>query len=94
MSIELWKNRMISTNQFPHFNYDSYESGPKTHPFSMLCLLVDDDIMIAVGCDPLSPVAFRAKYPNAVFKIDFSIPPRTTGTMYGKRTIYYTKRID
>ncbi len=91
MSIQIWKDRLISTNQFPHFNYDPINSGPETHPFSMICLLVDEDIMIAVGCDPLSPFDFRVKHPDAVFKIDFSIPPRRTETMYGVRTIYYAK---
>jgi hypothetical protein len=94
MGIDIWKDRMISTNQFPFFNYDTFENGPKTHPFAMLCMLIDDDLMIAVGCDPLSPFDFRAKYPNSVFKIDFSIPPRTTDTIHGRRTIYYAKNID
>lgn len=94
MAIEIWKNRLISTSQFPSFNYDSYESGPKTHPFAMLCLLIDDELMIAVGCDPLSPQEFRRKYPDSVFKIDFSQSPRTTETMHGKRTIYYAKMLE
>ena len=94
MSIQDWRNRLIRTSQFPYFNYDefTFDKEKKTFPMAMICLLIDDDLMIAVGCDPLSPMDFRAKYPDSIFKIDFSIPPRTTITMYGDRTIYYATK--
>ena len=94
MPIEKWENRLISTDQFPNFNYDTFESGEKTHPFSMICLLIEDDCMIAVGCDPISPMEFRRQNPNSVFKLNPNIPPRTTDTMYVRKTIYYATKVD
>jgi len=94
MAIEKWENRFISIDQFPDFNYDSFEFGEKTHPFSMICLLIEDNCMIAVGCDPLSPMEFRRQHFNSVFKLNSTIPPRITDTMYGRKTIYYATIVD
>ena len=94
MPIEEWKNRLISTSQFPHFNYGAFQTGEKKYPFAMICLLIDENIMIAVGCDPLSPSDFRIKNHDAIFQLDLTVPPLKTDTMHGFKTIYYAKRVD
>lgn len=91
MSIQNWINRIIRGSQFNSFNYDQDSLNNKEYPYAMVCLVVDENTMIAVGSDPLSPKDFMDKNKHNSFMVDLSIPPKTILTMQGQKTIYYAK---
>lgn len=94
MIIQNWKDKKIHVSQFNSFNYDQDSLNTDQYPYAMICFLADDETMIAVGTDPLSPKDFMDKNRNSTFMIDFSVPPRTAFTMHGQKTVYYAKKID
>lgn len=94
MSIQNWKNKIIKGSQFNAFNYDQESLNHKVYPYGMVCLVVDDNTMIAVGSDPLSPRDFMDKNRANGFMIDLSIPPKTMLTMQGQKTVYYAKLVE
>lgn len=94
MSIQNWKNKIIKGQQFDAGNYDQESLNHKVYPYAMVCLVVDDNTMIAVGSDPLSPRDFMNKNKANGFMIDFSIPPKTMLTMQGQKTVYYAKLVE
>lgn len=94
MSIQNWKNKIIKGRQFDTFNYDQESLNHKVYPYAMVCLVVDDNTMIAVGSDPLSPRDFMDKNKGNGFMIDLSIPPKTMLTMQGQKTVYYAKLVE
>jgi len=94
MSIENWKNKIIKGRQFEAFNYDQESLNHKVYPYAMVCFVVDDNTMIAVGCDPLSPRDFMDKNKANGFMIDLSIPPKKMFTMQGQKTVFYAKLVE
>ncbi len=92
MSINDFKNRAIKGSQFTSFNYDQEALGSKEYPYSMICLNVDDDTLLAVGCGELSPREFMNNNQNTNFILDTSITPKNMFTMHGQKTVYYAKK--
>lgn len=91
MSIQAWKNKIIKGNKFNKANYDQDSLYDKLYPYAMVCLDIDENLLIAIGTDPLSPKDFMDANCDKNFVIDFSIPPKSMLTLLGQKTVYYAK---
>jgi len=94
MAIKDWENKIIKGSQFNAFNYDQDSLDNKIYPYAMVCFVIDEKTMIAVGSDPESPKDFMSKNSSNHFMVDFSIAPKNMLTMQGQKTVYYAKRIN
>lgn len=93
MEIKDLKNKIIRGNNFTDFNYDQDSLNDETYPYAMVCLVLNENTMVAVGSDPLSPRDFMEQNGGNSFMVDFSIPPRKMQTMQGFKTVYYAKLV-
>lgn len=94
MSIQNWKNKIIKGSQLNSGNYDQDSLNSQNYPYAMVCFEIDENTMIAVGSDPLSPKDFMIKNSLNNFIVDFSIAPRIMFTRFGQKTVYYAKLVE
>jgi hypothetical protein len=94
MTIKDWENKIIKGSQFNAFNYDQNSLDNEIYPYAMICFVIDENTMIAVGSDPESPKEFMNKNISNDFMVDFSIAPKNMLTMQGQKTVCYTKKIN
>lgn len=96
--IDSLKSQILKGKHFSSFNYDHSESLAalkiKGYPYAMICLLLNDEITIAVGTDPQSPKDFFVENQNTSFIVDLNLAPRQLETREGKRLVYYAKKAD
>jgi hypothetical protein len=92
--MEEFKNKKLPMVLFSSFNYDQDSLNHDVYPYAMICYNIDDNTMIAVGVDPMSPVSYKEKNMGAEFIIDLSIEPKNMLTMDGKKTVYYAKKFE
>jgi hypothetical protein len=99
MDIKDWINKKIPGDNFNSWNYDESlkikELKKTGYPYSLACFNLNEDTIIAIGDADFdkspSEIIIESKQQN--FKLDASMHPKKTKTLYGFKTIFYVKKI-
>ena len=98
MRIKHLINRVFKGKEFNSWNYDNSlplnELKKFGFPYSMMCIEINEDSIIAVDTGEKSPVDFMKKNQNTEYMLDASIHPRFIDSMLGEKNVYYASELN
>lgn len=92
MSIQNWKDRVFQGSKFDNAFYadDVFECKKNGEAYANAFFAVDEDTIISIGCDPISPREFMDRNQDKSFILDTSKQPKK----FRGKILYYAKPVE